>query len=983
MIKKIAILALAVSAAFSNAFAGEDCLVSFSPMADFEFTGEPVKPGVNKVVCSTDEYSASDFTKIDYGENINAGSDAGSVTITVNTGDVITKKFDIDPKGVRISIDNVEKELGGATPELTWKISNLSDMSTLNADTLDNFISALKKELKLVVADGVEEVGVPLKISKDPKVDLGTLFPNYSFVVGTGELTITKTKVSVSAKSSSKAYGDADPKTFEYTITGNIKASDYDKLGKITLKRAEGENAGEYEISVSVECAGDEECDYLVSTESGKFTITPIEATVVVDDMTKVYGSATKGFTYKVTGLIGKDELKDVTLSCAKCASNNLENVGEYEITATVKEGSNPNYTVTTTPGKLTVTPKAATVTVNDAEKTYGDKDPTFTFETEGLVGEGEKLKSEKISRQEGDTVGTYKINVAFEDGSNPNYKLTITPGTLTINPKAVTLTADNVSKKFGETDPELTYTVDGLVKLGETEDKLAGVKLTREKGENAGTYDITATVDAKANPNYKVTVAADGGVFTIIANDDKIVVTIKGHTSTGVYNGKEQTVKGFDISTESKAYDLKFVEYTKTDAGDSVVSGTNAGTYKMGLSKDNFKNTSVNYPNVTFEVTDGSLEITPKSLVITAVADSITYGDDLPTEFKWVADSLLKDDSLDNIHVSIAKTGLLDAGEYTLDFDKKAPTTTNYVVSEYVPAVFKVLKRAVTVTIRDTSKVYASADPILDSLMTVSGLRDGDVLEGVTLVREKGENVLRTADGQDSSYKIGVSYDETKLNPNYQVKVTQGKFTIKPFAEKITVLIFGDEVIKAATGDTITVPKSFDVRLCGSICSEAPLDSGYEYSVDFVTYRDSVKIYDPDKKDSVLSVTTTSVSGVRPYLYPFNLSLDHFVNISPNFSNVVFKITNDGTLIIKKPEDIIPTKIAAIKGVAKFGLSTSGRRIQVSGSTVGNRFEVRDMQGKLVRFGFVSSANFDIPVPNAGVYMVRIGSTVQKVRVK
>ena len=54
-----------------------------------------------------------------------------------------------------------------------------------------------------------------------------------------------------------------------------------------------------------------------------------------------------------------------------------------------------------------------------------------------------------------------------------------------------------------------------------------------------------------------------------------------------------------------------------------------------------------------------------------------------------------------------------------------------------------------------------------------------------------------------------------------------------------------------------------------------------------------------------------------------------------------------------------------------------------LSGSTVGNRFEVRDMQGKLVRFGFVSSANFDIPVPNAGVYMVRIGSTVQKVRVK
>jgi len=975
MIKKIAILALAVSAAFSNAFAGEDCLVSFSPMADFEFTGKQVKPGVNKVVCTTDEYSASDFVSVTYGKNINAGNEAGSVTITVNTGDVITKKFDIDPKGVRISIDNVEKELGGATPELTWKISDLSDMSTLDADTLENFISALKKELKLVVADGVEEVGVSLKISKDSKVDLGALFPNYSFVVGTGELTITKTKVSVSAKSSSKAYGDADPK-LEYTIKGNIKEADYKKLGKITLTRTEGENAGTYDITVDVENM--ETDDYIIdNVENGTFTITPVDVSVTVDDLTKVYGSATKEFTYKVTGLIGKDELKDVTLSCAKCASNNLENVGDYEIAAIIKEGSNPNYTITTTPGKLTVTPKAATVTVKDTVKTYGDKDPTFTFETEGLVGVEEKLKGETISRQEGDTVGTYKIDVAFADGSNPNYKLTIKSGTFKINQKAVTLTADDVSKKFGEKDPELTYTVDGLVTIGENEDKLSGVKLTRKAGENAGEYAITATVDAKANPNYVVTVA-DGGTFTIIANNDKIVVTIKGHTSTGVYNGKEQTVKGFDISTESKAYDLKFVEFT----GDSVVSGIDAGTYEMGLSESNFKNTSVNYPNVVFEVTDGSLEITPKSLVVSAVADSITYGEELPTEFKWTVDSLLNGDALDNIHVSIEKTGLLDADEYVLDFDKKEPTTTNYVVSKYVPAAFKVLKRNVTVAIADTSKVYGTRDPALDSLVTITGLREGDSLEGITVAREKGEDVRFDANGQITSYKIAASIDEDKLNKNYQVKVKQGNFTIKPYTEKITVLIFGDRVERDSTGDTITVPKSYDVRLCGTLCSEAPLDSGFEYSVNFVTYRDSVKIFNPDTKDSVLDVTTTSVSGVKAYLYPFNLSVNHFVNISPNFSNVEFRITTDGTLIIKKPVEI-PTKIVSVKGADLLGLSSVGRRIQVSGSTVGNRFEVRNMLGKVVRSGFVPSANFEIPVANAGVYLVRVGSVVRKVRIK
>lgn len=971
MIKKIAILTLAASAAFSNAFAADpECSVTLGT-SSCTFRGTQWTPEVKRVRCGTDDFT--EFESVTYGKNINAGTDAGSVTVKLKDGTVITHKFEITPKEVGLKILDYEKELGAENPEFEYEIEDEDNLNSLEADTLANFKKTLKSTLKMAVADGVEKVGDVFDITLDESLELDKLFPNYMIQVQPGTLTITKTKITVTAKDASKAYGEADPKTFEYTITGNIKASDYDKLGKITLTRADGEDAGEYEIAVSVDQPADDH-GYVVSTVPAKFTITPIAVSLTIDDMTKGYGNATKEFTYKATGLVGQDELKDVTLVCAKCASDNLENVGEYEITASIKEGSNPNYTITTTPGTLTVTPKAVTVTVKDAEKVYGEKDPTFTFETEGLVGDNEKLEKATIARADGEDVGTYKVSVDFETGSNPNYTVTVKEGTLTVTPKDVTLTADDVSKKFGETDPELTYKVDGLVSFAGVEDKLSGVKLTRKSGENAGEYAITATVDAKANPNYIVTVA-EGGTLTIIANDDKIVVVVKGHSSTGVYNGKEQTVKGFDISTESKAYDLKFVEFS----GDSVVSGTNAGKYTMGLSKDNFTNTSVNYPNVEFDVTDGSLEISPKTLVVTAVADSIVYGDNLPTEFKWTVDSLLKGDELDNIHVSVGDTGLLDVGEYKLDFDKKEPTNTNYVVSEFVPAVFKVLKREVTVTIRDTSKVYGSADPVLDSLMTVSGLRDGDVLDGVTLVREKGENVLLDSAGKDSSYKIAATFDEEKLNPNYQVKVKQGHFKITPYQKRITVFIFGEEVTKAATGDTITVPKSFDLMLCGELCGDTlTLDSAYAYSVDFVKYIE--KKWDADLKDSVI-VENPTVSGVRPYIYPFNLQNGTFVNISPNFSNVVFRFNGDGTLIIKKPEDL--TKIAAVKGVAKFGLSSAGRRIQVSGSTVGSRFEVRDMQGKVVRTGVVSSANFEIPVANAGVYAVRVGSMVQKVRVK
>ncbi|MBP5767930.1 MAG: hypothetical protein J6W51_02285 [Fibrobacter sp.] len=991
MIKKIAILALAVSAAFSNAFAAERTCSISNLKGSKIYTGSPIKP--EPVVTCDDGSTPSDIS-ISYGENINAGENAGSVTVTINDdGTKVTSTFTIAQRDVSIVIRDTTKEKGAADPEFTWAIEEEDALiKVVKSSALEELKTGLKDLIKLervageelVIKEG-EHKGEPYKYAitfKDGVSEkIGETFPNFNVMPPEtpGYLTITKKHVTVSAKDTSKVYGKTDPK-FEYTIEG-LEKTKYALLGDIEVTRTKGDTVGEYPISVTVENMETE--DYIVAVNGATFTITKAKVAVSVDDVTKVYGAATPEFTYKVDGLVGEDNLNDVKLTCKDCSDDGLEAVGKYEIAVSIKETSNPNYLISSTEnGTLTVTPKAATVTVADTAKTYGDEDPKFTFTTEGLVTATESLEGATITRAKGDTVGTYKINVAFADGSNPNYKLTVKSGTLTISPKAVTLTVDDVSKKFGEKDPELTYTVDGLVTIGETEDKLAGVTLSREKGEDAGEYKITATVDAKANPNYVVTVDEKEAKLTIVANNDEIVVTIKGHTSTGVYNGKEQTVHGYDISSNSDAYSLKFVEYTKTDAGDSVVSGTNAGTYKMGLSKDNFKNTSVNYPNVTFEVTDGSLEITPKSLVVSAVADSITYGEELPTEFKWTVDSLLNGDALDNIHVSIEKTGLLDAGEYVLDFDKKEPTTTNYVVSKYVPAAFKVLKRSVTVAIADTSKVYGTRDPALDSLVTITGLREGDSLEGITVAREKGEDVRLDANGQMTSYKIAASIDEDKLNKNYQVKVKQGNFTIKPYTEKITVLIFGDRVERDSTGDTITVPKSYDVRLCGTLCSEAPLDSGFEYSVNFVTYRDSVIIIDPDTKDSVLDVTTTSVSGVRAYLYPFNLRVDHFVNISPNFSNVQFRITTDGTLIIKKPVEI-PTKIVSVKGADLLGLSSVGRRIQVSGSTVGNRFEVRNMQGKVVRSGFVPSANFEIPVANAGVYLVRVGSVVRKVRIK
>ncbi|MGN0084116.1 MAG: MBG domain-containing protein [Atopobiaceae bacterium] len=73
------------------------------------------------------------------------------------------------------------------------------------------------------------------------------------------------------------------------------------------------------------------------------------------------------------------------------------------------------------------------TVTANDATKVAGESDPAFTAKVDGLVkGESESLIKYELTREPGETPGTYAIKVSGEE-SQGNYSVTFVNGTLTI----------------------------------------------------------------------------------------------------------------------------------------------------------------------------------------------------------------------------------------------------------------------------------------------------------------------------------------------------------------------------------------------------------------------------------------------------------------------------------------------------------------------------------------------------------------------
>ena len=80
--------------------------------------------------------------------------------------------------------------------------------------------------------------------------------------------------------------------------------------------------------------------------------------------------------------------------------------------------------------------------------------------------------------------------------------------------------------------------------------------------------------------------------------------------------------MSGFVPSFSNDLYTANDFEFS----GTAEVNGKDADTYKMGLKKDQFKNTSKNFTNVEFVVTDGQLVIGKRTVTLTSGSDSKIY---------------------------------------------------------------------------------------------------------------------------------------------------------------------------------------------------------------------------------------------------------------------------------------------------------------------------------------------------------------------
>lgn len=308
------------------------------------------------------------------------------------------------------------------------------------------------------------------------------------------------------------------------TVTDNGKELEAGKDGRYTAKAAEGD-AGAEHVIVATDAADNSET----------FTI-------------KMYAEHAYEWTIDKQPTVTETGSKHGT--CSVCGNES----GEVEIPALAVKGYSGKYDGKDHSVDASALPEDAVVEYKAADGGWTSVAPSI--------------------KDAGSVTVDYRVTI---DGAAVDGKVT-----LEVKPCAITVTAQDASKTYGESDPKFTYDVTSG-KLVEDE-SLQGIEIEREDNDNVrdGGYALHLTQPEGANSNYKITFK--DGTFTI----DKRELSVTWDTTTEfTYDGEEHcpqaklhnAIEGDDVSAYVDGAKVKAGTYT---AKITELTGDDAGNYKL-----------------------------------------------------------------------------------------------------------------------------------------------------------------------------------------------------------------------------------------------------------------------------------------------------------------------------------------------------------------------------------------------------------------
>ena len=225
------------------------------------------------------------------------------------------------------------------------------------------------------------------------------------------------------------------------------------------------------------------------------------------------------------------------------------------------------------------------------------------------------------------------------------------------------------------------------------------------------------------------------------------------------------------------------------------------------------------------------------------------------------------------------------DFGNYDTEITGTARVTkdgvdvTDKVIVNKINGTLTISKREVTLTSPTDSKDY-DGTPLTRPEVTITG---GFVKDEVKEVKATG-SVTNVSEGEVTNtitYKTSDNFN----SENYSITKNEGKLSITPVTDEVTVTI---------KGNSKATPYNGTVQSVGGYTVESISNTLYT-STDFTLNGQAM------------------ATGKDAATYPMNLDATQFVNNNTNFSNVKFEIAEDGQLVIN-PRAVTLTSETASK---------------------------------------------------------------------
>ena len=759
---------------------------------DVTITGGFVKDEVKEI------QATGSVTNVSEGEVTN--------TITYNASE------NFNPENYSITKNEGTLSITPVTDEVTVRINGNKDTATYNGTeqsvsgyTVESISNTLYTSTDFTLngqakATGKDAATYPMNLDATQFVNNNTNFSNVKFEIAEdGQLVINPRAVTLTSEKASKPY-DGTPLT-----RPNVKVEGNFVDGEVTEVKATGSvtyvSEGDVTNTIVItEGENFKESNYSITKHEGTLSITEVDAEVTVtikghEDSVTYDGNPHSVEGYEITDISNKLYTKDDVQFTGQAKAEGTE-AGTYKMNLAEAQFSNTNsnfkkVTFVVEDGSLTINRKSIddqnriTVTKPENSKYDGEEHknkPTVTDTKTGKVLVEDMDYTLAYSK---DVTNAGKVTVTIKGIGNYSGETTTN---YQITKRNVTLTSGSASRVYNKealTNGEVTVSGEGFAKDEGATYTVTGSQTEVGESKNTFTYELKSNTKAS---NYNIKKVE--GDLRVTAEDGEVVVTITGHSDSVEYDGNEKTVSGYDVAiTEGSKYTTSDFTFN----GNAEAKGTEAGTYHMNLSAEQFTNVNGNYKNVRFVVNDGSLTITPKSInpddekngiTVTNPENSIYDGNEHINGLT-VTDSKLNTTLVENTDYTLTYSGdLINVGTVTITIKGIGNYTGEFTKT------YQILPREYTVTTNTDSKVY-DGNPL-----TAGGTVNN-------LVKDETVNLTMTGSQTD----VGTSDNTYELNWTGSAKESNYKHG-KDSIGTLTVTAKSINPDDEKTGITVTDPK-------------------------------------------------------------------------------------------------------------------------------------------------------------------------------